>query len=191
MPFFKDLSAKQRVASSTQYVRPIWTGPSEHESPGVVSVSKLFGLVDDTAIVFDQLDVYTNGLLAHISVRSRRGEAEKPVEPLLSTPSGKVLRFGFSFSNGRAAGERLRHALDLPLDEYGMPEVPVLLLSESSRGPFRRDLHAWVWPLPSRGPTSFFAAWPEYDFPERLITIEEAALTTAARQSLTLFEQSI
>jgi hypothetical protein len=170
MAFFSKASVALEVDTQAPYIEPIWTGPSNQIVGAIVPLAQVATPRQRVAVVAHYAQCFPNGYFIVVEVRANLKSSSPliikgPVMPWESDVPD-ALRIGFEMSNGRAAGERANHPLDVPRGEFGMPEIPVIL-------PHLRALHsasclieAWCAPLPPPGPLRVYLKWPASEIAE-------------------------
>jgi hypothetical protein len=189
---FKAIEPEGRSPGQLQpYVPPIWTGPSEFTMARLIPINEVVARTDRAAILLVAVASYANGFDLAFEVKGRvplsRGAIASDTAPWDLTTGPNRLRFGFVFSDGRAAGGEPTDIWNMPKDEQGLPYTPVILLRGVQMGLHTFDVRAWGWPLPPPGKLMVHAAWGALGVQEHSLELDADVILDAATQTSELW----
>jgi hypothetical protein len=181
------------------YAQPAWFGPPQRVLGRVVPLSTFVARSDQAVVALTHATVYPTGCALALEIAGRRGKMDLQEwwgfrENVFSRAHGGshtpgelpdgMLRFGARFSDGSKATTVVRRFGPTSDDP---PDGPVLtdLHGSGSNGPHDFDLtrQLWLWPIPAPEPFEFAVEWPLLGIPLTFVTLDGAALASAADQA--------
>lgn len=192
MAFFSKASVASGVANPVPYIEPIWTGPSNQVVGVIVPLGHIVNPCERVAVVAHYAQCFPNGYFVVVEVRANLKLSSPLIirAPAMPWESDilEALRIGYEMSNGRAAGERANHPLDVPRDELGMPEIPVILPHLRALQPASCLIEAWCSPLPPPGPLRLYLKWPASEIAEEIsMTLHGDVIRAAGEEAKRLW----
>lgn len=103
----------------------------------------------------------------------------------------RLPRVGVRFADGRTAGREASlfgPPQDVPKDDDGIPTVPVVRFTGSSRGAGGYHVRVWVFPLPPEGLVEVHVALPGSDVPESTVVLDGALVRSAAERARVIWD---
>lgn len=166
---------------------PPWFSPPPDELGQVVPLRAVVARSERCAIGIGGLVAYSNGF--EIALRMRLRDVDDWIDPLghrqgppwsrrdLNNLPDDLLRMGIDFAGGIRATSV--EGFSLPTDA-----TPAAYLQVSGGGGGRRwDFTCWVWPLPSKPPTSLVVEWPSLGIQLTRYELPTGQIVEAGRQS--------
>lgn len=167
---------------------PEWAGPPENVIPGAIPLELLLAASARAAVALRGRAAYPNGFEFDLVARCRAaiaGELPSPSPFLLAGEhefvhgrlSPRFLRFGLEFPDGRKVTNLPRSAPGTGADPGA---GPILSGRDGSASNFAWQQTYWVWPLPPPGTLKFACAWPAFDIPESIVSVDSSLVIAAA-----------
>ena len=156
-------------------------GPAQDEI-GVLAMSGFpLARSADVVVALSGVTAFSDGLLLHVAVLFADEQKRELLDWSLQEYSRSPGRFrlGVQLPSGVRATTGTG---DAPPLETPATQAVLTLLSNAA-GPLRWNGDYWLWPLPEEGSMVIGCRWPDRGIDETLVSVETAALLSAAATS--------